>query len=67
MAASPDRTMKRHIREKAVIDHVAKDVHESKPADDEPTVHSPTTPAGLLVEEQVRKEWDPRKGGLPIL
>jgi hypothetical protein len=58
--------MKRHTREKAVIDHVAKDVHQPKPADDEPTVHSPTTPAGLPVEEQVRKEWDPRKGGLPV-
>ena len=66
MAESPDRTMKRHIREKAVIDHVAKDVHEPKPADDEPTVHSPTTSTGLPVEEQVRKEWDPAKGGLPI-
>jgi hypothetical protein len=43
--------MKRHIREKAVIDHVAKDVHEPKSSDDEPTVHSPTTPAGLPVEE----------------
>jgi hypothetical protein len=43
--------MKRHTREKAVIDHVAKDVHQPKPADDEPTVHSPTTPAGLPVEE----------------
>ena len=67
MAASPDRTMKRHIREKAVIDNVAKDVHEPKPADDGPAVHSPTTSTGLPVEEQVRKEWDPSKGGLPIL
>jgi hypothetical protein len=59
--------MKRHIREKAVIDHVAKDVHEPTPADDRPTVHSPTTPTGLPVEEQIHKEWDPGKGGLPIL
>jgi hypothetical protein len=57
--------MKRHIREKAIIDHVAEALHE--PADDEPTVHSPTTSAGLPVEEQVRKEWDPSKGGLSIL
>jgi len=30
------------------------------------TVHSPTTETGLPVEEQIRKEWDPkRQGGLP--
>ena len=30
------------------------------------TVQSPTTETGLTVEEQVRKEWDPKKdGGLP--
>ena len=30
-------------------------------------VQSPTTDTGLSVEEQVRKEWDPkREGGLPI-
>jgi hypothetical protein len=30
------------------------------------TVQSPTTDTGLSVEEQVRKEWDPKKqGGLP--
>lgn len=29
-------------------------------------VKSPTTETGLAVEEQVRKEWDPKKnGGLP--
>jgi len=29
-------------------------------------VKSPTTETGLPVEEQVRKEWDPKKsGGLP--
>jgi hypothetical protein len=30
------------------------------------TVQSPTTESGLSVEEQIRKEWDPKtKGGLP--
>jgi hypothetical protein len=29
------------------------------------TVRSPTTESGLSVEEQIRKEWDPKtKGGL---
>lgn len=32
----------------------------------EATVQSPTTETGLPVEEQIRKEWDPKKqGGLP--
>ena len=32
------------------------------------TVQNPRTDTGLSVEEQIRKEWDPkRKGGLPIL
>ena len=32
----------------------------------EGTVQSPVTETGLSVEEQVRKEWDPKKqGGLP--
>jgi len=31
------------------------------------TVQSPTTKTGLPVEEQIRKEWDPKKnGGLPV-
>ena len=31
------------------------------------TVQSPTTETSLPVEEQVRKEWDPKKdGGLPV-
>ena len=30
------------------------------------TVQSPTTESGLSIEEQIRKEWDPkRQGGLP--
>lgn len=28
-------------------------------------VHSPTTGGGLPIEDQIRKVWDPRKGGLP--
>ncbi len=64
MAKSLDRTVKRHIREKAVIDYLVKDGRDPKPADGEPTVHSPNTSTGLPVE-QVRKEWNPRKGGLP--
>jgi hypothetical protein len=57
-------TQKRHRREKATIDHLVDEVYEKKPA--EGHMQSPTTDSGLPVEEQVRKEWDPKKGGLPI-
>lgn len=67
MPNSPDRMKRRHVREKAVIDHLADKVFEPAASIDVPPNHSPTTSTGLPVEEQVRKEWNPRKGGLPIL
>lgn len=66
MAKSLDRTAKRHIREKAVIDHLVKEQHKPKPADEKPAIQSPSTSTGLPIEDQVRKDWDPRKGGLPV-
>jgi hypothetical protein len=54
------------VREKATIDHLVQEVYEPKTPDEKHTERSPTTPTGLPVEDQVRKEWDPRKGGLPI-
>ena len=61
-------TRRRHIREKAVIKHVARDLIKPppEPADEKSDKPKPTTDTGLSVEEQVRKEWDPSKGGLPI-
>jgi hypothetical protein len=56
---------KPQVSDKAVIDHLAEEVNEEKKSDDEHALHSPTTASGASVEEQVRKEWDPRKGGLP--
>jgi len=66
MAKAPERAQRRHVREKATIDHLVQDVYKPKPAKEKHTGNSPTTPSGLPVEDQVRKEWDPRKGGLPI-
>jgi hypothetical protein len=60
-----ERTQRRHVREKATIDHLVQDVYEPKMPDEKHTERSPTTSTGLPVEDQVRKEWDPRKGGLP--
>ena len=58
---------RRHVREKSVIDHLAREMYKRKPVDKakQPQKHSATTSTGLSVEEQVRKEWDLRKGGLP--
>ena len=61
--SSDKSTRKRHQREKATIDHLVNEVYEEKVV--EGHVQSPTTDRGLPVEGQVRKEWDPKKGGLP--
>jgi hypothetical protein len=66
MAKTPERMQRRHVREKATIDHLVHDVYEPKPVEKKHGEHSPTTSSGLPVEDQVRKEWKPRKGGLPI-
>src|SRR5215813_7512944 len=66
MAKAPERPQRRHVREKATIDHLVQDVYKPKPADEKHPEHGPTTSSGLPVEDQVRKEWDPRKGGLPV-
>jgi hypothetical protein len=65
MAVTPERTQKRHVREKAIVDHLAKNVYNSKPSAEKHASKNSTTATGLPVEDQVRKEWDPRKGGLP--
>ena len=69
MANDPAKTRRRHVREKSVIDHLARKLFEPKPEAapaDGAAAPSPITDTGLSVEEQVRKEWDPSKGGLPI-
>ena len=47
----------------SVIDHVADET--AGDVAEEGSVKPPTTDTGLPVEEQVRKEWEPGKGGLP--
>jgi hypothetical protein len=65
MAVTPARTQKRHVREKAIIDHLAENVYNPKPSAEKHASKNSITATGLPVEDQVRKEWDPRKGGLP--
>jgi len=66
MAKARGPTQRRYVREKATIDHLVKDVFEAKASDEEHTGRSPTTSTGLPVEDQVRKEWDPRKVAFPL-
>jgi hypothetical protein len=65
MAKARGHTLRRHVREKATIHHLVRQVYEPKPPDEEHSVRSPTTSTGLPIEDEVRKVWDPRKGGLP--
>ena len=67
MSTDRDATRRRHVRKKSVIDHVARDLFKPppEPAAEKSEKPKPTTDTGLLIEEQVRKEWDPSKGGLP--
>ena len=58
------RIRKRHVREKATIDHLVRAVFSK--ADERGTTHSPMTASGLSVEEQVRKQWHPGLGGLAL-
>ena len=62
---SPDNpARRRHHGEKATIDHLVDQGYAPKPAAKD--LKDSTTDKGLSIEEQVRKEWDPKKGGLPI-
>ena len=61
MAKASGRRQRRHVREKATIDHLVRDVYEPGAPDEEHADRSPTTSTGL----PVRKEWHPGKGGLP--
>ena len=53
-----------HRREKATIDHLVGSLADPNAASGK--VHSPMTSFGLVVEEQVRKAWQPYGVGLPI-
>ena len=62
---SPDNpTRRRHNRDKATIDHLVDRVYVPKA--ENKNLKESTTDKGLSIEKQIRKEWDPKKGGLPI-
>jgi hypothetical protein len=62
--SSDDPDHRRHRREKATTDHLVDRVFD--PEGQEHRQQLSTTDSGASVEEQVRKEWDPKQsGGLP--
>jgi hypothetical protein len=63
-AMDSDRNKRRHVRDKAVIDHLADKVFEPSSAH-HTEQQRPITDTGLSVEQQVQKKWNPKKGGLP--
>jgi hypothetical protein len=54
---------RRYRREKSLIVHLADKVYAPQPTAKD--LKEPMTDQGLPIEEQVRKTWDPKKGGLP--
>ena len=62
--SSDNPARRRHHREKSTIDHLVDRVYAPKPPSED--LKNPMTDEGLSIEKQVRKEWDPKKGGLPI-
>ena len=58
------RVRKRHVREKATIDHLVRAVYLK--TEERGTTHPPVTASGLSVEDQVRKEWHSGLGGLAL-
>ena len=60
-----DRMRRRHIREKATIEHLVREVYDVKGLASG-AVHAAITATGQAVEQQLRKVWAPQIGGLPI-
>ena len=54
-----------HRRDKTAGDDLPRDPHNAKASGSR--VHSAMTDSGLSIEGQIRKQWDPaRGGGLPV-
>lgn len=58
-------SIEKHFRRWHRRDKPAPDPVVGEP-DAQGRMHNPMTEAGLPVADQLRKEWDPRLGGLPV-
>ena len=65
METARGRAQRRHVREKATIDHLVRDVYEPKTPDEKHTERRPTASTGKPVEDQVREEWKAALARIP--
>src|SRR5215469_7609480 len=65
METARGRAQRRHVREKATIDHLVRDVYEPKTPDEKHTERRPTASTGKPVEVQVREEWKAALARIP--
>jgi hypothetical protein len=65
METARGRAQRRHVREKATIDHLVRDVYKPKTPDEKHTERRATTSTGQPVEDQVRKEWKAALARIP--
>ena len=54
MTRAPERTQRRHVREKATINHLVQGAYKPKPADEKHPSHRSTTSSSLPVEDPAR-------------
>lgn len=59
------RSIEKHFRRWHRREKPAADPVRGEP-DPQGRIHAPMTEGGLPVADQLRKEWDPRMGGLPV-
>ena len=66
MAKAPERTQRRHVREKATIDHLVQDVYKPKPADEKHPEHGPPLPAACRWRIRSARNGIPAKAAFPF-
>jgi len=66
MAKAGERTQKRHVREKATIDHLARDVYEPKAAGEEHTAGSPRPRPACRSRIRFARDGIPARVGFPF-
>jgi hypothetical protein len=66
MAKATERTQRRHVRDKATIDHLVQDVYKPKPDDKRHREHSPTTSNGCRSRIRSARNGIPAKVACPF-
>jgi hypothetical protein len=66
MAKTSERMQKRHVREKATIDHLVQDVYKPKPPDEKHASHSPTTLPACRSKIRFARNGTPVRVAFPL-